>query len=39
MDLPDSMLDSLRAHYGLDLRSLLALPVAQPPWLDRYLPG
>jgi len=39
MNLPDSVLDRLRAHYSVDLRSLLALPVARPPWLDRYLAG
>ena len=39
MNLPDTLLANLRAHYGLDLQSLLALPVAPPPWLDRYLPG
>lgn len=36
MALPDRLLDALREHYGADLRSLLDLPVAPPPWMDRY---
>lgn len=36
MDLPDSLLAALRDHFGADLRSLLDLPVARPPWMERY---
>ena len=39
MHLPENVLANLRAHYGEDLQSLLALPVPPPPWLDRYLAG
>lgn len=39
MHMPDSVLANMRAHYGEDLQSLLALAVPPPPWLDRYLPG
>ena len=37
MELPDHLRRALRDHYGTDLRSLLALPIAPPPWIDRYL--
>lgn len=37
MDLPKSLKDKLRGHYGKDIRSLLELPVAPPPWADDYL--
>ena len=37
MSLPDSLHAQLRRHYGEDIRSLLALPIASPPWADQYL--
>jgi hypothetical protein len=37
MSLPDKLHDQLRKHYGEDIRSLLSLPIASPPWADRYL--
>jgi len=37
MSLPDNLHDQLRKHYGEDIRSLLSLPIASPPWADRYL--
>ena len=37
MALPADLLDQLRQHYAADITSLLSLPVASPPWADRYL--
>jgi Sulfotransferase domain len=38
MALPPELHDQLRQHYAADISSLLCLPVASPPWADRYLP-
>jgi hypothetical protein len=37
MLLPENLREQLRRHYSADLKSLLSLPIAPPPWLDRYL--
>jgi hypothetical protein len=38
MALPADLHEQLRRHYAADISSLLTLPVASPPWADRYLP-
>jgi len=38
MALPADLGEQLRQHYAADISSLLTLPVASPPWADRYLP-
>jgi hypothetical protein len=37
MLLPENLQEKLRRHYSADIKSLLSLPIAPPPWLDRYL--
>lgn len=37
MLLPEDLHEQLRRHYAADIESLLSLPIAPPPWLDRYL--
>jgi len=37
MSLPNNLHDQLCKHYGDDVRSLLSLPIAPPPWAERYL--
>ncbi len=37
LSLPAPLQCALRDHYSADLRTLLTLPVAPPPWIDRYL--
>ena len=37
MSLPENLHLQLRRHYAADIKSLLALPVARPPWTDFYL--
>jgi hypothetical protein len=38
MVLPEDLQEQLRRHYSADINSLMSLPIAPPPWLDRYLP-
>lgn len=37
MSLPEQLHAQLRRHYATDIKSLLALSVAPPPWIDFYL--
>lgn len=37
MLLSEELHEQLRRHYSADIDSLLSLPIAPPPWLDRYL--
>jgi hypothetical protein len=37
MALPAELHQQLRQHYAADISSLLSLPVASPPWADRYV--
>jgi hypothetical protein len=37
MLLPEGLQEQLCRHYSADIGSLLSLPIAPPPWLDRYL--
>jgi hypothetical protein len=37
MVLPEDLQEQLRRHYSADINSLMSLPIAPPPWLDRYL--
>lgn len=39
MSLPGDVHQRLRQHFGEDIRSLLSLPIATPPWAARYIPG
>jgi hypothetical protein len=37
MALPENLHTQLSKHYAADIQSLLALPVAPPPWAESYL--
>jgi hypothetical protein len=37
MLLSEDLQEQLRRHYSADIDALLSLPIAPPPWLDRYL--
>jgi hypothetical protein len=36
MLLPENLRERLSRHYSADIKSLLSLPIAPPPWIDRY---
>jgi hypothetical protein len=37
MLLSEDLQEQLRRHYSADIDALLSLPIAPPPWIDRYL--